>query len=953
MDALGGRKQTTRGIWLAPAASSSGRGTSTLSLSPPPALPLLVLDLEGSDGRERGEDDAAFERRAALFALAVADAVVVNMWAKDVGREAGAGKPLLKTILHVNLKLFANGIEGGSSSSASPSASASAAAAASASAKSRRQKTTLLFVFRDRTRTPLQLLSATWQADLEALWASLTKPPALRDSSLSDFFDVRYAALSNFEERESEFCAEACALASLFAVSSSSSSASSHPADSSLPPASEFVDSERPMLGSIGSIGGGGTSAGGAPFPGRLPGEAWVLSARKAWEAICSAKDLDLPAHRVMVASIRCGELAAESLEALRASEAFAELMRDAERAAAAPPKKDDEGGTSPSPSPPLPPQVPIPDFACRASSLLEHCLRSYDAEAAYYEEGTRASRREGLAGAAAALLASAHEAHASALVAAALARFRARLASSLSSSSSSSSSNATFVERAAAAKSQAIAEFAEGAEEADSVPGTGWSSAKFASSLSAACDAHARRERAAAVDEAESAACASLRDALARPAAALFDAVPPPAHSLWRRARSLLARAAAAAADRAEAAVVESYGLSEDDAAALRSRIHAFGARVVASKAREAAASALPRAKQRFSEVFSRDESGLPRHWAGVCGGGGGGGTAAGASSSSSSSSPSARSVAEDIRHAAVGARRAAASLLASLAVLRLDEDDWGSGSGEGTANTSDGDGGGDEIERAVLSYAAGDDGAALASAAAAAAASKSVPQTSSQPSFDLDAASSWPAPATEEGTLLSPSELRAHWRAVVADSAVAVAAALAAADAAAQAGAARRAGGTPLWSIVAMAILGANEAAGLLRSPLKLIVVLSLLLFVRTVYNELDVDGELTSRGLLPAAIAIAAKLWPTTKRVAARTLDAVLGALAGAGGAQVAEHDHQRRRRRDDGDERAAPAPVTFARDSSSFSEGGGGSMRQRRPAGAVEMTTAGGGAASNGH
>ena len=61
----------------------------------------LVLDLEGSDGRERGEDDNSFERQSSLFALAVADVLIVNMWAKDVGREAGAGKPLLKTIFQV------------------------------------------------------------------------------------------------------------------------------------------------------------------------------------------------------------------------------------------------------------------------------------------------------------------------------------------------------------------------------------------------------------------------------------------------------------------------------------------------------------------------------------------------------------------------------------------------------------------------------------------------------------------------------------------------------------------------------------------------------------------------------------------------------------------------------------------------------------------------------------
>ena len=53
--------------------------------------------------RERGEDDTSFERQSSLFALAVADVLLVNMWAKDVGREAGSGKPLLKTIFQVGL----------------------------------------------------------------------------------------------------------------------------------------------------------------------------------------------------------------------------------------------------------------------------------------------------------------------------------------------------------------------------------------------------------------------------------------------------------------------------------------------------------------------------------------------------------------------------------------------------------------------------------------------------------------------------------------------------------------------------------------------------------------------------------------------------------------------------------------------------------------------------------
>lgn len=88
MDAITGRTQTTKGIWLA----------HSKKLSDPKSF---IIDLEGSDGRERGEDDSSFERQSSLFALAIADILVVNMWAKDVGREAGAGKPLLKTIFQV------------------------------------------------------------------------------------------------------------------------------------------------------------------------------------------------------------------------------------------------------------------------------------------------------------------------------------------------------------------------------------------------------------------------------------------------------------------------------------------------------------------------------------------------------------------------------------------------------------------------------------------------------------------------------------------------------------------------------------------------------------------------------------------------------------------------------------------------------------------------------------
>lgn len=146
MDAERGRQQTTKGVWM---AKSSKVGD----------ICTLVMDLEGSDGRERcvrrrgvsaqgclgagpsrrpsparhsrtrldappllsaqhtatpcihpliamllghrGEDDTNFERQSALFALAVADVLLVNIWCHDIGREQGSGKPLMKTIFQV------------------------------------------------------------------------------------------------------------------------------------------------------------------------------------------------------------------------------------------------------------------------------------------------------------------------------------------------------------------------------------------------------------------------------------------------------------------------------------------------------------------------------------------------------------------------------------------------------------------------------------------------------------------------------------------------------------------------------------------------------------------------------------------------------------------------------------------------------------------------------------
>nr|ADN34108.1 protein SEY1 [Cucumis melo subsp. melo] len=151
MDAFKGRSQTTKGIWLARCAGIE------------PCT--LVMDLEGTDGRERGEDDTAFEKQSALFALAVSDIVLINMWCHDIGREQAANKPLLKTVFQVMMRLF------------SP------------------RKTTLMFVIRDKTRTPLENLEPVLREDVQKIWDSVPKPSAHKDTPLSEFFNVMVATV--------------------------------------------------------------------------------------------------------------------------------------------------------------------------------------------------------------------------------------------------------------------------------------------------------------------------------------------------------------------------------------------------------------------------------------------------------------------------------------------------------------------------------------------------------------------------------------------------------------------------------------------------------------------------------------------------------------------------------------------------------------------------------------
>ena len=76
---------------------------------------ILVFDIEGTDSKERGEQRLVnllfltfqtFEQTTSLFALAIADVLLINLWTTDIGRYGASNYGLLRVIFEVNLKLF-------------------------------------------------------------------------------------------------------------------------------------------------------------------------------------------------------------------------------------------------------------------------------------------------------------------------------------------------------------------------------------------------------------------------------------------------------------------------------------------------------------------------------------------------------------------------------------------------------------------------------------------------------------------------------------------------------------------------------------------------------------------------------------------------------------------------------------------------------------------------------
>lgn len=260
------RRQTTKGIWLSNNKSSSASQATGSKM----ANNVLVMDVEGTDGRERGEDQD-FERKAALFALATSEVLLVNIWEHQVGLYQGANMGLLKTVFEVNLQLFLKD-------------------------RKSTHRSLLYFVIRDFLgTTPLQNLRNTLMQDLTRIWASLSKPPGMERSQIQDYFDLAFSALPHKLYQPDQFTKEVARMATRFREGQHRSGGQN--------PVEEFESGV--FL---------------PEYHRRIPADGFSHYAEGIWDQIVNNKDLDLPTQQELLAQFRCDEISREVMVAFDAA---------------------------------------------------------------------------------------------------------------------------------------------------------------------------------------------------------------------------------------------------------------------------------------------------------------------------------------------------------------------------------------------------------------------------------------------------------------------------------------------------------------------------------------------------------------------------------------------------------------------------------------------------------
>ena len=336
------RRQTTKGIWMSKNKRTSIEGSGTQAM----AENILVMDVEGTDGRERGEDQD-FERKSALFALATSEVLIINIWEHQVGLYQGANMGLLKTVFEVNLQLFLKDKQ---------YALCISQLQQSTDTFSSNPRSLLFFVIRDHLgTTPLANLRKTLVQDLTNIWTSLSKPPGQEKSRIDDYFDFAFAALPHKVLQPGPFLTEVDKLGKRFRVG--------HRASKDHGQLSQELE--------------GGVFL--PEYHRRIPADGFSVYAEGVWDQIVNNKDLDLPTQQELLAQFRCDEISREVLVA------FDEAILPLE-------EKQAEGISLGKPA-------VLKDLGASGKAARVKSIKAFEVEASRYHKGVYTKKRVELEG--------------------------------------------------------------------------------------------------------------------------------------------------------------------------------------------------------------------------------------------------------------------------------------------------------------------------------------------------------------------------------------------------------------------------------------------------------------------------------------------------------------------------------------------------------------------------
>ncbi|MBA0748104.1 hypothetical protein Gogos_004956, partial [Gossypium gossypioides] len=302
---------------------------------------------------------------------------------------------------------------------------------------------------------------------------------------------------------------------------------------------------------------------------GVVPAAGFSFSAQQIWRVIKENKDLDLPAHKVMVATVRCEEIANEKLHHLSSNEDWLALEEAVQCG-------------------------PVSGFGRRLSSILETYFSEYDIETFYFDHGVRNAKRKQLESKA---LDFVHPAYLNLLGHfrfKALEDFKSRLEQMLNKGEGFAASICTSTE-------SCMLEFDQGCAVHfflidAAIKQANWDASKVKEKLRRDINAHALSVQDAKLSEFMVSYEKQLGQSLSEPVESLFDNA---GRDTWASIRKLLTRETEIAVSEFSAAI-SSFELDQSTVEKMLQDLKDYARNVVEKKAREEAGKVLIRMKDR-----------------------------------------------------------------------------------------------------------------------------------------------------------------------------------------------------------------------------------------------------------------------------------------------------------------------------------------------------------------